>query len=224
VTRDDPGGEPAWRLRACVIADRTWRLREVADQTALLALAGDDAAFPFGLMLWESALALSQWIISQPDILDGVAVLELGAGVGLAGMVAASRGARVTQTDHDPRALTLARDNAALNGVGPLDVRLGDWNAWDLPDRFALILGADIVYDAADHGAILDVVARALAPGGRVVLADPGRARQAAFIEAAERAGWQVDASPVRVADLRSSTPGAMQSVTILVLVRALPF
>lgn len=54
-------------------------------------------------------------------------VLEIGAGVGLAAVMAAKAGARVVATDIRPEAVECTRHNAADNGVADrVDVRLGD--------------------------------------------------------------------------------------------------
>jgi methyltransferase-like protein 23 len=202
------------------IAGRAWLVRHVADQDALIGLAEGRDQFPFGLMLWESGVALATWLATRHDQLDGITVLELGAGVGLPGLIAASLGARVTQTDHDGEALALARANAELNDSTGIETAIGDWFAWTDPRRYDLILGADIVYDGADHAAILALFERVTSPGGRVVLTDPGRERQAAFAQAAHAAGWHVATSQLAVADLRSRQPGATLTITLLILTR----
>ena len=61
------------------------------------------------------------------DFRAGEAVLELGAGVGLAAVLAAREGCRVIATDVMPAAVECVRANAVLNGVADrLEVRLGD--------------------------------------------------------------------------------------------------
>src|SRR6058998_2820774 len=68
----------------------------------------------------------------------GERVLEIGAGLGLAAVLAARAGARVTATDIVPGAIDAIRVNAALNGVA-VDARLGD--GWDPVgnERFDLV-------------------------------------------------------------------------------------
>jgi release factor glutamine methyltransferase len=119
----------------------------------------------------------------------GERVLEIGAGLGLAAVLAARAGARVVATDIVPAAVETIRANAALNGVA-LDVRLGDLYAPVAGERFDLIASnppqmptppgrerADTVA-AADNGGhdgweLLDrIIAGApahLGPGGRLV-------------------------------------------------------
>lgn len=42
-----------------------------------------------GFVMWPSAIVLSRWLISNPLIIQGKSILELGAGCGLVGIVAA---------------------------------------------------------------------------------------------------------------------------------------
>ena len=119
----------------------------------------------------------------------GERVLEIGAGLGLAAVLAARSGARVVATDVVPAAVETIRANAALNGV-TLDARLGDCYAPVAGQRFDLICSnppqmptppareRDDAAAAADNGGrdgwlVLDrVIAGApahLAPGGRLV-------------------------------------------------------
>ncbi len=68
----------------------------------------------------------------------GERVLEIGAGLGLAAVLAARAGARVVATDVVPAAVQTIRANAALNGV-VIDARLGDAYAPVGDERFDLI-------------------------------------------------------------------------------------
>ena len=65
-------------------------------------------------------------------------VLEIGAGLGLAAVLAARAGARVVATDIVPAAVEIIRANAALNGV-TIDARLGDVYAPVAGEHFDLI-------------------------------------------------------------------------------------
>jgi release factor glutamine methyltransferase len=68
----------------------------------------------------------------------GERVLELGAGLGLAAVLAARAGARVVATDVVPDAVEAVRANALLNAVD-IDVRLGDCYAPVRGERFDLV-------------------------------------------------------------------------------------
>jgi len=68
----------------------------------------------------------------------GESVLEIGAGLGLAAVLAARAGARVVATDVVPEAVEAIRVNAALNGV-TVDARVGDCYAPVAGERFDLV-------------------------------------------------------------------------------------
>jgi HemK-related putative methylase len=65
-------------------------------------------------------------------------VLEIGAGFGLAAVLAAKAGATVVATDVVEEAVQAIRSNAALNGVS-IDARLGDCYAPVAEERFDVI-------------------------------------------------------------------------------------
>jgi release factor glutamine methyltransferase len=122
---------------------------------------------------------------------DGEDMLEIGAGTGLAAVLAARAGCRVVATDVVPEAVACARANAARNGVGDrVEVLQGDCYEPVSGRRFHLICASppqmptppgrerDDATAAADNGgvdgwAILDrLIAGApahLRPGGRLV-------------------------------------------------------
>lgn len=152
-------------------------------------LRGDQLRLPYGIALWPSAIALAHEIAARP--LQGVRMLELGAGTGLPGIVAAALGARVVQTDRNAAALVVCRMNADGNGV-VLEQRAGDWTAWSETDRYDFIVGADILYADSVHPQLRHIFDSNLAPGGRLLLSDPFRSESIQLLEAMEADGWSV--------------------------------
>ncbi|KAH7855960.1 hypothetical protein Vadar_031018 [Vaccinium darrowii] len=113
-----------------------------------------------GLMLWESAQLIASVIASNPTIVAGKRVLELGCGCsGICSMVAAISAADlVVATDGDSNALDLLTQNLTAN-LSPTDLdriitkRL-EWGSKDhiegikkLNDRGSeIIIGTDVTY------------------------------------------------------------------------------
>jgi predicted nicotinamide N-methyase len=192
-TRRRFAGQHPLTDRTVTIGGRAWTLTAVEDQDALIGSVRTDAdleQFPYGLLLWASAIALAERLAEEPRLVAGKRVLELGAGVGLPGLVAQSLGGRVTQTDYQNDALTLARVNARQNGVDGVRYVLADWrdfNTGATPGPFDVILGSDVLYERGLHGALRRIFDTALAPGGLVLLADPLRPQGIEFADALER-------------------------------------
>ncbi len=84
----------------------------------------------------SGSLLLARHLPLQPDDV----VLDLGAGAGLIGILAAKRGHRVVATDVVQATVECLRANALLNGVGSrLDARAGDLFAPVRGDAFDVI-------------------------------------------------------------------------------------
>jgi predicted nicotinamide N-methyase len=216
-------------VRSITIGNRAYAIHAVDDEDALLRHAEVADPFPFGLLLWESAVALADRLAEQSDIVAGRRVLEIGCGVGLTGIVAASLGAQVTAVDHDPAALDLARRNAAANirsgggqaggqfgGLSGIRHQRADWHSWSDIGVFDVVIGADVVYDRASHAALLAILQRTLDAGGIALLTDPDRHEQPAFVDLARRSGFRVESRRLAAADLRN--PDTKRPITLLTL------
>jgi predicted nicotinamide N-methyase len=175
------------------IDGRAWRITAVQNADALLDGADAFEHFPYGFLLWEAAVGLARMLAAEPALVAGKRVLELGAGVGMPGIVARSLGAEVWQTDHQAAALTLAQQNARQNGVDGIMQFLGDWRSWTHLTHYDVILGADIMYERAMFFYLEQIFNRCLAPGGRLLLSDPGRPQALEFAAHLEKHGWRME-------------------------------
>ena len=142
-------------------------------------------------MLWPSSIALAHELVARADTLAGVRILELGAGTGLPGIVAATYGAHVVQTDRLDVALDLCRRNAEQNRVA-IEHRVADWTDWRIEERYDLILGADVMYAERLHSFLRHIFENNLTPTGRLLMADPFRPRSLPLLEGMEADGWKV--------------------------------
>ena len=68
-----------------------------------------DERIPYWTEIWPSALALSVFILNNKDRVKGKTVLELGAGMGLPSLVAASYTSAVVCSDYLTDALIFAK-------------------------------------------------------------------------------------------------------------------
>jgi methyltransferase-like protein 23 len=162
---------------------------------------------PYGVTLWPAAIALAHEVASRADAFRGRSVLELGAGTGLPGVVAASLGARVVQTDRQELAMSICRRNGERNGVAGIDYRLVDWSEWDDAWRYDWIIGSDVLYGEGTHPHLRRIFEGSLAPGGRILLSDPFRAVSLRLLEAMEADGWAITMSRWSVGEGENPRP-----------------
>lgn len=158
----------------------------------------------FGHRVWEAGVALAVWLaLNAQTTVAGKRVLELGSGVGTAGLAASLLGATsVTLTDVGKVLPNLAH-NAALNAAADgMHTRELDWqtclDAGFAPAEgapYEVVLASDCIYYEADAPALAAAVNVHLAPGGQAILmcrprrmGDEGRAADA-LLESLRAAG-----------------------------------
>lgn len=198
-----PGYDVA--VRTVPVAGREVRLFQPADPNELVDRVDprafeEDERFPYWAELWASGVALAGFLLRERVVRPGEEAVELGCGLGLAGVAAALAGARVTFTDYEPDALGFARANHALNLGEPGRTRLVDWREppADLPAP--LVLAADVLYERRFLEPFLATLKAVLAPGGRAYVAEPGRRIAEGTVERLEAEGFRRDLHLVEIA------------------------
>lgn len=182
-----------YRLRA---GGREWT---VLNTGTILTLADEQKFFrelrdrlPYGVGLWPSSIALAHEIFTRAEDFRGARVLELGSGTGLPGIVAASLGANVVQTDRQNLAMSICKRNGERNNITSITYRLADWSDWQDTERYDFIIGSDIMYGALMQPHLRHIFETNLAPGGQVLIADPYREVSFLFLEELDAVGWDI--------------------------------
>lgn len=136
----------------------------------LSLLAG---AAPYWAYGWAGGLALARHFRAHPELVADRRLLDLGAGSGLVGIVAARLGAQVSAAEIDPYGRAAIGLNAAANGVSialaAIDI------GGPAPEGFDLVAAGDVFYDAAVAGRMLPFLRRCQAAGIDVLIGDPER-------------------------------------------------
>ena len=157
-----------------------------------------DNYLPYWPIIWPSGLMMAERILNEvqsPPALPAAdaRVIELGCGLGTAGIAAGLRGWNVMFTDYDPEAVEFASHNARRNGVPAERIRAihMDWRA-PVAEKFPWVLASDVLYERRLHALLLDAVEALLAPGGTAWVSDPQRTSAEDFPFAAVERGFRV--------------------------------
>jgi predicted nicotinamide N-methyase len=148
----------------------------------------EEEYMPYWAELWVSGVRLAA-AVADRDV-EGLAVLELGCGLGVPSIAAALGGANVLAVDWAQEALDVTQQNAERNGAS-LEILRADWSKPEpLLARapFDLVLCADVLYETRNVDALLELLPKLTA---EVLLGEPGRSTAGRFFELAER-DWEI--------------------------------
>lgn len=172
-------------------------------------------------IVWPAEEALARTLVERSYRWKSTGVLEIGAGLGLAGIVAAVAGApKVLLTDREKLTLGLAMQSAARNEVGDkVSVSAFDWSdrsKWPTPWG-GLVVGADVLYDEEVVDPLLDLIEHL---GSSAMLMEPDNIERqqlgsiARFQERGRLRGLHVDAETYVDRSGRGSSPMLLISVS----------
>src|SRR5262245_27443496 len=159
---------------------------------------------PYFGVVWPAARALANELARRGRGLAQKSVLELGCGLALPALVAVKLGARVTATDLHPDVPAFLARNLALNGLAPDALRYleHDWCASGAAlGRHEFVVASDVLYEQAHPAPVARALAARVAPEGRILLADPGRAYLQACLDELDRLGFRPETEVVTVSD-----------------------
>ena len=201
-----------------------------------------EAQATVGFLLWGSATVLCNWLCRQPrGCWRGKRVLEIGAGLGLCGLLAAQRcePRELIMTDYQRDIIANLEHNAALNfggdGAPPADaaadadadadadavpppvVRKFDWDDIDAhpwaAERFDVVIGSDLICEEANGRGVTRSLRKLLKPGTGV----------AYVVNPSAHSRWSIDYFKQQLRDAAAADAGGDgASVPLRTDVRAL--
>ena len=126
--------------------------------------------FPLWAKIWQASWVLADYLARMP-VAANKRFLELGAGVGLVSIAAASFGHSITMSEHNYDALQFARANSIINECPYLPIVDLDWNRPQSPGRFDVIVASEVTYKREDCQPLVELLKGCLKPDGEVILA-----------------------------------------------------
>ena len=155
-----------------------------------LSLAEEHCPY-FGVM-WEAGIGLSQFL--SREMCEGKKILEIGCGLALPSFVATRFGGDVIATDFHADVPLFLELNKKENNI-EFDYKVMNWRSEiertkNTLGMFDLVLGSDILYESQHPLEVAKALIAFLNPGGKIVLADPGRAYIQKFVSSMRELGY----------------------------------
>jgi predicted nicotinamide N-methyase len=172
-----------------ILIDRPTNSDDVLDDPSIREANVKDGYMPYWTDIWPAARMMAKAILREPweqfplrsDV--PLVALELGCGLGVAGLAALKRGLHVIFSDYDLTALKFAERNARLNGFSNFRTMPIDWRCPPSDLRVPLIIAADLTYEVRNIDPLLALIKKLLLPSGVCLLADPDRPSAPRFRE-----------------------------------------
>ncbi len=186
------------------IANNTFRFFKIANMDAVLETVletspNPDEETPYWAEIWPSALALAQFISREENFIAGKKTLELGCGLGIAGIAAYHSGADIVLSDIEEDALRISELNWILNFNCPPQLQLLDWRNPSKNQQFEVILAADVAYETRLFRPLIGTFQKLLAPGGTIFLSEPNRSIASRFFEMLKEENFNLEKQNERV-------------------------
>lgn len=156
----------------------------VPDATAIKsAYENGRISFPYWSKIWPAAIALSEFILHQPQYIKGKTVLELGAGLGLPSLVAAPYASHVLCTDSSQDAVDTVAKSAEHLQLRNLDTVVLDWKSLSKDLNADVLLLSDVNYELNAFYTLTKTINSFLQNGTVVLLSTPQRLMAKTFVE-----------------------------------------
>ena len=139
--------------------------------------------FPFWAKIWASSIAICDFLIENPQWVQGKTVLELGAGMGLPSFSMAKYATRILISDHAADAVELLHKNINHLQLTNTSATCIDWNKIPNHINADIILLSDVNYAPNEFESLLKILNGFLEKGSTLIIATPQRMMGIPFIE-----------------------------------------
>ncbi len=154
---------------------------------------------PYFGVLWPSAKGLCQYLFTHRKDFKNKSVLEIGCGLALPSFILAKQGVDVTATDFHRDVPIFLEKNFELNQTAFKYLKL-NWREEDSEiGKFDYVIGSDILYEGRHPYEVCRALIHYLKPGGKIILADPGRAYIQKFVSSMNDLGFKETLLPESV-------------------------
>lgn len=165
------------------------------------------ASWPLFGILWGSSEVLANLMFDYE--VEGIRILEVGCGIGLASLVLNHRLADITSTDYHPEAEAFLIKNTRLNNGPVIPFVRTSWTDTNTSlGVFDLIIGSDLLYER-DHAADLShFIDNHSKPHCNVIIVDPGRGESARFSKKMTDFGYALSKTEICSSSLKEKGSG----------------
>lgn len=167
--------------------------------------------FPYWTQIWPASLAMAEFLVHHPELVQQKKVLELAAGLGLPSLLAATWAEQVFCSDYLPDAVAVMQKSVVQNALANVTPLVLDWN--HLPSNLTteVLLISDVNYDPREFTVLHTLLHDFLTKGVTIVLSTPQRLMAKPFVE-------QILPLAKRVEEIEVSQHGVKTSISVFVL------
>jgi predicted nicotinamide N-methyase len=140
--------------------------------------------FPYWAKVWEASVALSEFICEHEAVFKNKSVVELGACLGLASLVASKFAKHIVCSDYAEEALQYINLSIQQNQFTNISTQLIDWNFFgDAEIEEDIILMSDVNYHPENFNSLFNCFQKIIHQNKTIILATPQRITAKPFIE-----------------------------------------